>query len=178
MVSVILGVLVVADHLVPACGIRVVDVLHDRRQQDALGDDVMPRVLCRLHLADQRLVPVHAVLAGGVIEAQTGKPLAFFGVVPHLEELFLLVVNDVPVDFDPPAFPWLVGLQNGVFGMRTRRMERECHVIRGIYQHLVYEELRSAPHIERRYRSGSGEGGEAEEEQGGCESFHRARVHF
>src|SRR5262249_22680365 len=115
--------------------------------QTRIGDRVVLLDLRRRDGANQRLLPGNAVLAGGIKDWVAREIRGRLADVPHLEQAFLLVVQDRAEKRDPPVLPGTVGDHQRISWMLPSRVKRERNVFRGADQDLVDKELCLGSHV-------------------------------
>ena len=79
--------------------------------------------------ADERLVPMDAVEARGIESGIAGEVGLRVAGVPHFEEFFVGIEDDVAVESEPPALPRLIGHHKRIGRMLAGRMKSEGHVV-------------------------------------------------
>ena len=108
-----------------------------------LEPDVVRRRALEFDEAQLRLVPVEAVRRGRVTEVVPGVRFVptRLGVVPHLETLILLVVDDRSGLQDHVALPVSVGYEYRVVPVFDGVMDRAPDVVRVRQHGIVSEDL-------------------------------------
>ena len=102
----------------------------------------------------KRLLPSDPVATSGIAD-EVALLEVFLRVpriaeVPHLEDLFFLVVDHAPMHLQTPALPRLVCPNQGILGMRRPRVLGEEDPIASLDQNPIHEELCPVGDVEGR----------------------------